>query len=163
MSLVEPVPGRFEVVAHGDVVVVVDYAHTPEGLARLLGDVRELMSAGRVVTVFGCGGDRDRDKRPEMGAVASRLSDVTFVTSDNPRGESPEAIIDAIVAGATAGADVRRVGDRREAIRAALAEARHGDVVVIAGKGHETTQTIGDEVLVFDDRAVARELLGAPC
>ncbi len=163
MARVDPVPGRFEVVAHGDVVVVVDYAHTPEGLARLLADVRELMSEGRLVAVFGCGGDRDREKRPEMGAVASRLADVTFVTSDNPRGEPPEAIVSAIVAGASAGSDVRRVLDRREAIGAALTEARRGDVVVIAGKGHETTQTIGDEVLVFDDRAVARDLLGASC
>jgi UDP-N-acetylmuramoyl-L-alanyl-D-glutamate--2,6-diaminopimelate ligase len=163
MAHVETVPGRFEVVARGDVVVVVDYAHTPEGLARLLGDVRDLTTGGRVVTVFGCGGDRDKEKRPEMGAVASRLSDVTIVTSDNPRGESPEAIVNAIAAGVAAGSDVRRVLDRREAIGQALDEARRGDVVVIAGKGHETTQTTGEEVLVFDDRAVARELMGSRC
>ncbi len=115
------------------------------------------------MTVFGCGGDRDRDKRPEMGAVASRLSDVTVVTSDNPRGESPATIIDEVAAGCAPGADVRRVVDRREAIGVALDAARPGDVVVIAGKGHETTQTIGDEVIAFDDRAVASELLGSRC
>jgi UDP-N-acetylmuramoyl-L-alanyl-D-glutamate--2,6-diaminopimelate ligase len=163
MARVDVVPGRFEVVARGEVVVVVDYAHTPEGLERLLRDVRELTPHGRVVTVFGCGGDRDRDKRPQMGAVATRLSDVVVVTSDNPRGEAPGAIADAVISGAAAGADLRRVLDRREAIREALDAANPGDVVVIAGKGHETTQTTGDEVVAFDDRAVALELLDAPC
>ncbi|MDE3064088.1 MAG: UDP-N-acetylmuramoyl-L-alanyl-D-glutamate--2,6-diaminopimelate ligase [Acidobacteriota bacterium] len=163
MSRVETVPGRFEVVARGDVVVVVDYAHTPEGLERILRDVRELTPHGRVVTVFGCGGDRDREKRPLMGEVASRLSDAVVVTSDNPRNESPGAIAEAVAAGAGPGADVRVVLDRRAAIGDALGAALAGDVVVIAGKGHETTQTIGDEVVAFDDRAVARELLEARC
>ncbi len=163
MAGVDTVPGRFEVVTRGDVVIVVDYAHTPEGLERLLGDVRELTTQGRVLTVFGCGGDRDRDKRPQMGAVATRLSDLTVVTSDNPRGESPAAIIDEVASGFVPGADVQRVVDRREAIGVALEAARPGDVVVIAGKGHETTQTIGDEVIAFDDRAVASELLGSRC
>ncbi len=163
MARVEGVPGRFEVVASGDVVVVVDYAHTPEGLERLLGDVRDLTPSGRVITVFGCGGDRDVAKRPAMGAVASRLSDVAVVTSDNPRSESPAAIADAVLAGVATGADARRVLDRRDAIAAALDEAHPGDVVVIAGKGHETTQTIGDVVNAFDDREVARELLGIRC
>jgi UDP-N-acetylmuramoyl-L-alanyl-D-glutamate--2,6-diaminopimelate ligase len=163
MTRVEAVPGRFEVVGRGDVIVVVDYAHTPEGLARLLSDVRELSPSARIVTVFGCGGDRDREKRPQMGAVASRLSDVTVVTSDNPRSESPAAIIDEVAAGADAHRDVRRVLDRRAAIDEALGSAGVGDVVVIAGKGHETTQTIGDEVVAFDDRAVARELIEARC
>jgi UDP-N-acetylmuramoyl-L-alanyl-D-glutamate--2,6-diaminopimelate ligase len=163
MALVEGVPGRFEVVANGDVVVVVDYAHTPEGLERLLGDVHELTPSGRVITVFGCGGDRDRAKRPAMGAAASRRSDVVVVTSDNPRGEPPAAIADAVLAGVVAGSDARLVLDRRDAIGTALDEAHRGDVVVIAGKGHETTQTIGDDVIAFDDRAVARELLGIRC
>ncbi|MFI5036125.1 MAG: UDP-N-acetylmuramoyl-L-alanyl-D-glutamate--2,6-diaminopimelate ligase [Acidimicrobiales bacterium] len=162
MARVEGVPGRFEVVARDGVVVVVDYAHTPEGLERLLRDVREL-APGRVIAVFGCGGDRDREKRPAMGAVASRLADLTIVTSDNPRGESPGVIADAVLSGVVAGAPVRRVLGRREAIGQALAEAGAGDVVVIAGKGHETTQTTGDEVVAFDDRAVARELLGSRC
>ena len=159
MGQVRGVPGRFELVASDDVVVIVDYAHTPAGLERLLGDVRDLAGVGRVITVVGCGGERDREKRPVMGAVASSRSDVTIVTSDNPRGEDPDVIIDAVVAGAVPGAVVRREVDRRAAIRAALAEAERGDVVVVAGKGHETTQTFKDRVVDFDDREVVRELL----
>jgi UDP-N-acetylmuramoyl-L-alanyl-D-glutamate--2,6-diaminopimelate ligase len=159
MGSVAAVPGRFEVVNDGDFVVIVDYAHTPEGLRRLLGDVRELVGGGRVITVFGCGGDRDRAKRPAMGEVASANSEITIVTSDNPRSESPDAIIDAIIAGTVPGATVLRQSDRRGAIAQALALALPGDVVVLAGKGHETTQVIGDFVLPFDDRVVARELL----
>lgn len=153
------VPGRFQVLRSHGVVVIVDYAHTPEGLHRLLGDVRAASGDARVLTVFGCGGDRDRAKRPEMGEVASRHSDISFVTSDNPRSEDPDAIIDAIMSGVVAGAQVRRVVGRREAIAEALHSARGGDVVVIAGKGHEVTQTIGDLVVPFDDRVVAQELL----
>jgi UDP-N-acetylmuramoyl-L-alanyl-D-glutamate--2,6-diaminopimelate ligase len=160
MLFVRNVPGRFEVVSSAGPVVVVDYAHTPEGLRRLLGDVRALSPRSRVVTVFGCGGDRDRSKRPEMGMVASAHSDVTFVTSDNPRSEPPDAIIDAVMSGVVPGSTVYRVSDRRMAIAEALQNADATDVVVIAGKGHETTQTIGDLVVPFDDRAVARELLG---
>ncbi len=163
MAGVAAVPGRFEVVHHADVTVIVDYAHTPEGLARLLRSVREL-SAGRVLTVFGCGGDRDATKRPAMGKVASELSDVTIVTSDNPRHESPDAIIDAIIAGAVASADVEREVDRRTAIARALERATSGDVVVVAGKGHETTQTFADRVVAFDDREVVTELVkGSSC
>ena len=158
MADVAPVPGRFEVVHHGAFSVVVDYAHTPEGLARLLRSVRDL-GASRVLTVFGCGGDRDTAKRPVMGRVASELSDVTIVTSDNPRHEAPDAIIDAIVAGAAGAANVVREVDRRTAIARALADARAGDVVVVAGKGHETTQTFAERVVAFDDRAVVRELV----
>jgi UDP-N-acetylmuramoyl-L-alanyl-D-glutamate--2,6-diaminopimelate ligase len=158
MSDVAPVPGRFEVVHHGDFTVIVDYAHTPQGLERLLRSVREL-SAGRVLTVFGCGGERDVAKRPEMGRIASQLSDVTLVTSDNPRSESPDAIIDAIVAGVVAPAVVVREVDRRTAIARALASAVAGDVVVVAGKGHETTQVFGDRVVAFDDREVVRDVL----
>jgi UDP-N-acetylmuramoyl-L-alanyl-D-glutamate--2,6-diaminopimelate ligase len=159
MGRVGAVPGRFEVVSDDRFVVIVDYAHTPEGLRRLLTDVRGLVGAGRVITVFGCGGDRDRAKRPEMGHVASTHSEIVIVTSDNPRSESPDAIIDAIVAGTVPGATVLRQSDRREAIEQAFALASPGDVVVLAGKGHETTQVVGDLVLPFDDREVARELL----
>jgi len=159
MGEVGPIAGRFDVVRGTDVTVIVDYAHTPEGLRRLLEDVRAMMPDGRVITVFGCGGDRDRAKRPEMGLVASTYSDVTVVTSDNPRSESPESIIDAIMSGVPSGANVVRDVDRRGAIARALDEAAPGDVVVVAGKGHETTQTIGALVVPFDDRVVARELL----
>ena len=153
------VRGRFEVIHERDIDVVIDYAHTPDGLRRLLLDVRTLRPSARVITVFGCGGDRDRTKRSEMGAVASELSDVALVTSDNPRSEPPDNIIDAIMSGVVSGAVVQRISDRREAIGEALALATRGDIVVIAGKGHETTQTIGDLVVDFDDAAVARELL----
>ena len=164
MGEVEGVAGRFDVLHGGGVTVVIDYAHSPKGLERLLRDVRSLQGGGRLITVFGAGGDRDRAKRPEMGRVASALSDVGVVTSDNPRSESPEAIIDAVIAGVVAGTDARRVSDRREAIAAALEEARSGDVVVIAGKGHESTITIGEDVLPFSDRRVAQELMrGASC
>jgi UDP-N-acetylmuramoyl-L-alanyl-D-glutamate--2,6-diaminopimelate ligase len=145
--------------------VVIDYAHTPEGLQRLLSDVRRLQPEGRLLTVFGAGGDRDRTKRPEMGHVASVLSDITVVTSDNPRSERPDAIIDEVMSGVDTEAEVLREADRRGAITLALDLARSGDVVVIAGKGHETTQTMGDRVLPFDDRQVAKELLrvGGAC
>ncbi|MGD0691538.1 MAG: UDP-N-acetylmuramoyl-L-alanyl-D-glutamate--2,6-diaminopimelate ligase [Acidimicrobiales bacterium] len=159
MGEVSSISGRFDVVRGSDVTVIVDYAHTPEGLRRLLEDVRAMMPEGRVITVFGCGGDRDRAKRPEMGLVASTYSDVTVVTSDNPRSESPESIIDAIMSGVVSGANVIRDVDRRSAMARALEEAAPGDVVVVAGKGHETTQTIGALVVPFDDRVVARELL----
>lgn len=159
MAEVEGVPGRFELVSARGIVVIVDYAHSPEGLRRLLSDVRRLVEGGRVITVFGCGGDRDRSKRRTMGEVASASSEITIVTSDNPRSESPDAIIDSIVEGTVPGATVLRMVDRRSAIAEAITLAEPGDVVVVAGKGHETTQVIGDEVLAFDDRAVARELL----
>ncbi len=159
LAAVRPVPGRFEIVHSQDVVVIVDYAHTPAGLEHLLGDVRSLASAARIITVFGCGGDRDHEKRPAMGAVAAERSDIVYVTSDNPRSEDPDGIIDAIMAGVENGSNVHREVDRRRAISLALGEARSGDVVVVAGKGHETTQSIGDAVLEFDDRAVVRELM----
>lgn len=160
MSDVSPVPGRLNVLRGSGRFVVVDYAHTPAGLRRLLVDVRELSPSGRIITVFGCGGDRDRTKRPEMGLVASTLSDISLVTSDNPRSEPPGDIIDAVIGGIDPGRDVRREPDRRRAIASAIALAREGDVVVIAGKGHETTQVFADEEVPFDDRIVAREFLG---
>ncbi|MHB1208339.1 MAG: UDP-N-acetylmuramoyl-L-alanyl-D-glutamate--2,6-diaminopimelate ligase [Acidimicrobiales bacterium] len=159
MSDVRGVPGRFELVSGRDVMVIVDYAHTPAGLTRLLSDVRRVLDGGRVITVFGCGGDRDRAKRPAMGEVASSASEITIVTSDNPRSESPDAIIDSVIKGVTPGAMVLRMSDRRAAIAEAIRLAQPGDAVVIAGKGHETTQIIGDLVVPFDDREVAREFL----
>ena len=165
MADVSSVPGRFDVLYGRGVTVVVDYAHTPDGLRRLLSDVRRLQPEGRLLTVFGAGGDRDRTKRPEMGRVVSALSDITVVTSDNPRSERPDAIIDEVMSGVETEAEVLREADRRGAITLALDLARSGDVVVIAGKGHETTQTMGDRVLPFDDRVVAKELLrvGGAC
>jgi UDP-N-acetylmuramoyl-L-alanyl-D-glutamate--2,6-diaminopimelate ligase len=153
------VPGRLERVDGGrDFAVVVDYAHTPDALERALAACRE-HAHGRVLCVFGCGGDRDRAKRPLMGAIAARSADRAWVTNDNPRSEAPAEIAAEILAGAP-GAPLAVVLDRRDAIAAALAEARSGDVVLVAGKGHETTQTTGADVRAFDDRAVARELLG---
>ncbi|MGC2174458.1 MAG: UDP-N-acetylmuramoyl-L-alanyl-D-glutamate--2,6-diaminopimelate ligase [Acidimicrobiales bacterium] len=159
MADVRSVPGRFDVLYGRGITVIVDYAHTPEGLDRLLGDVRVLQPEGRLITVFGAGGDRDRSKRPEMGRAASRASDLTIVTSDNPRSEMPDAIIDAVMSGVGSGAQVVRESDRREAIGQAIGRARAGDVVVIAGKGHESTQTVGDLVIPLDDREIAKELL----
>jgi UDP-N-acetylmuramoyl-L-alanyl-D-glutamate--2,6-diaminopimelate ligase len=152
------VPGRLERVDAGQpFLVLVDYAHTPDALARSLAAARE-HATGRVLLVFGCGGDRDRGKRPLMGRSAAQGAERVWVTSDNPRGEDPAAIIAEVVAGAP-GRGLLIEPDRRAAIAAAIAEARPGDAVLIAGKGHETTQTIGDRVLPFDDRMVARETL----
>ncbi len=163
LAEVRGVPGRFEQVHAGQpFLVVVDYAHTPDALERVLTTARRL-TRGRLTVVFGCGGDRDRGKRPLMGAIAARLCDRVWVTSDNPRSERPEAIIEEILKGARrAGAEGARVAtepDRRRAIEAALRGAAAEDTVVIAGKGHETSQIIGPDVLPFDDRAVARDVL----
>ena len=173
-ATLQNVPGRFQVVsdARDDVRVVVDYAHTDDALKNLLETARPL-AANRVITVFGCGGDRDRTKRPLMGAVAARLSDLVIVTSDNPRSESPERIIEEIKRGIVMPADRAPKGqrprastpwlaiaDRRSAIERAIREAQPGDLVLIAGKGHEKTQAIGDRVLPFDDVEVARDALG---
>ena len=155
------VPGRLERVNAGQgFVVAVDYAHTPDALERALAACREHTKA-RVLLVFGCGGDRDRGKRPLMGAAAARTADRAWVTNDNPRSEDPKTIADAILAGVPEGAaaSFNVVLDRRAAIAAALAAAGPGDLVLIAGKGHETTQTTAGVVTPFDDREVARELL----
>jgi UDP-N-acetylmuramoyl-L-alanyl-D-glutamate--2,6-diaminopimelate ligase len=153
------VPGRFEPVEEGQpFAVLVDYAHTPDSLEHVLRAAREL-GDGRVLAVFGCGGDRDRAKRPLMGRVASELADVAILTSDNPRSEDPDAIIAETLAGAVAELEVEP--DRRQAIACAVEFARPGDVVVIAGKGHEQGQEIAGRKLPFDDRAVAREALRA--
>ena len=159
----ERVPGRFEPVDEGQpFAVLVDYAHTPDSLENVIAAARRI-TEGRVITVFGCGGDRDRDKRPLMGAIAARGSDLAIVTSDNPRSEDPGGIIDEIVEGireAAADAQVEVEPDRRAAIAAALAAARPGDTVVVAGKGHEQGQEFeGGRKIPFDDRDVAREEL----
>ena len=155
---VRGVPGRFELVDEGQSFsVVVDYAHKPASLERVLQAARAL-GDGRLICVFGCGGDRDRGKRPLMGRIASELADVAIVTSDNPRSEDPLAIIEEIAAGAPH-LDVEP--DRRAAIARAIESAREGDVVLIAGKGHEQGQEIAGTVYPFDDRDVARELLRA--
>jgi UDP-N-acetylmuramoyl-L-alanyl-D-glutamate--2,6-diaminopimelate ligase len=160
------VPGRFQVVSSqkDEVTVIVDYAHTDDALRNLLETARPL-ARGRLITVFGCGGDRDRTKRPLMGAVAGRLSDLILITSDNPRSEDPVRIIEEIQRGLTP--DTRRdstqrlltIVDRQEAIAKAIDLARPGDLVLIAGKGHEKYQVIGDKSLPFDDVAIARQAL----
>ncbi len=158
------VPGRFELISEGqDFAVVVDYAHTEDALARLLAAAQAL-NKGRIITVFGCGGDRDRGKRPKMGQVAARNSDLVIVTSDNPRTEDPSAIIHDIEQGILALSESERtsyrlIPDRREAIHAAIREAAPQDMVLIAGKGHEDYQIIGTERVHFDDREAARDAL----
>ncbi len=156
------VPGRFEPVDEGqDFAVLVDYAHTPDSLENVLAAARPL-TAGRLHCVFGCGGDRDRGKRPLMGAIAARLADHTIVTSDNPRSEDPAAIVDEILAGIDDRSTTEAIVDRHAAIERAIALARAGDVVVIAGKGHEQGQEFeGGRKLPFDDVGVAREALRA--
>jgi UDP-N-acetylmuramoyl-L-alanyl-D-glutamate--2,6-diaminopimelate ligase len=171
IAALERVPGRFQLVSgpDDDVRVVVDYAHTDDALKNLLETARPLAEA-RLIVVFGCGGDRDRTKRPLMGAVAARLADLVVLTSDNPRSEDPARIIDEIRLGLPSepepgaprrpSADVVTNPDRRRAIELAIRRARPGDLVVIAGKGHEKYQVIGDRTLPFDDVEVARAALG---
>jgi UDP-N-acetylmuramoyl-L-alanyl-D-glutamate--2,6-diaminopimelate ligase len=155
MQRVAPVRGRLEraVISRAGVPVYIDYAHTPDALAAAIAALRPHVE-GRLITVFGAGGDRDQGKRPEMGAVASRLSDVVIVTDDNPRSEDPATIRSAIMARARGATEVP---GRREAIAEAIRIARSGDIVLVAGKGHETGQIVGDRVLPFDDALVARE------
>jgi UDP-N-acetylmuramoyl-L-alanyl-D-glutamate--2,6-diaminopimelate ligase len=160
---VRGVPGRLERVEAGqDFSVIVDYAHTDDALRNLLETVRDLCPK-RIITVFGCGGDRDKTKRPLMGAIAARLSDLAILTSDNPRSEPPEDILADIQRGMPRGrgAVSQVIPDRREAILRALEVARDGDAVVIAGKGHEQTQALRDRSVPFDDRRVAKDILGA--
>ena len=162
LAATTPVRGRFEpVVAGQGYEVVIDYAHTPDALTEVLGAAREIVGEGRVIVVFGCGGDRDSDKRPQMGRVAASAADQIFITADNPRSEDPAAIANDIIRGVPA--DYRGLIavelDRRDAIAAALRSAGAGDIVIIAGKGHETTQTFSSWSIDFDDRAVVFELL----
>lgn len=154
------IPGRFEKIDEGqDFSVIVDYAHTDDALGKVLSTCRDL-TKGRVILVFGCGGDRDRSKRPLMGEAAAKYSNYTIITNDNPRSEEPLSIVSGIEVGMKR-EDGRYtiILDRKEAIRKAIEEAAPGDLVLIAGKGHETTQIIGTQVLPFDDREVAREIL----
>jgi UDP-N-acetylmuramoyl-L-alanyl-D-glutamate--2,6-diaminopimelate ligase len=157
------VPGRFEVVWTKPLIVI-DYAHTPDALHRTLAQARALTPAGRLLAVFGCGGERDPGKRPEMGRVAAAAADLTIVTSDNPRGEDPHAIIAAIVSGARrdvpglGGCIVIEEPDRRTAIERAIAGAQEHDTIVVAGRGHEQRQWIGNGCVPFSDAEVAREL-----
>jgi UDP-N-acetylmuramoyl-L-alanyl-D-glutamate--2,6-diaminopimelate ligase len=171
LSSAPPVAGRFESIEAGGVVVLVDYAHTPNGLEEVLRSARLALQGnglnisssrdpsklGRLLVVFGAGGERDRGKRPAMGAIAASFADGIVITSDNPRSEDPEAIIAEIKAGVPSSARVVIEPDRRRAIALALTQARPGDVVVVAGKGHETTQQFADRSIRFDDREVVRE------
>jgi UDP-N-acetylmuramoyl-L-alanyl-D-glutamate--2,6-diaminopimelate ligase len=157
LEAVRGVPGRFESVVEGQPFeVIVDYSHKPEALESVLRTARDL-ATGRVICVFGCGGDRDRGKRPIMGRIASELADLAIVTSDNPRSEEPQAIIDEILAGVTGEVEVEP--DRAAAIERAISAADEGDVVLIAGKGHEQGQEFAARTIPFDDREVARDVL----
>jgi len=160
LRTIRGVPGRFEQIGtRAPFTVIVDYAHTPDGLENALLAARDV-TRGRVLVVIGCGGDRDRAKRPLMGTVATTEADLAFLTSDNPRSEDPLAILKEMEAGAKQGSHPYRiVPDRRQAIEAAIDAARAGDVVLIAGKGHETYQVIGDRTIPFDDRVVAEDAL----
>jgi UDP-N-acetylmuramoyl-L-alanyl-D-glutamate--2,6-diaminopimelate ligase len=165
-----PAPGRLEPVDTGSrgFRVLVDYAHSEDALANACRAVRGALEGtpgrsgrrGRLIVVFGCGGDRDRGKRAPMGRVVNELADLAIVTSDNPRGEDPMVIIEEVLRGMEPGLAERLIEpDRRRAIEEALRNARHGDVVLIAGKGHETTQILGDRAVEFDDRRIAAEVL----
>jgi UDP-N-acetylmuramoyl-L-alanyl-D-glutamate--2,6-diaminopimelate ligase len=162
LSLFPGVPGRMERVfldkGQQDVSVIVDYAHTPDSLKNLLKAARPFIS-GKMICVFGCGGDRDRTKRPLMGQIAAELADVAVVTSDNPRTEDPDKILQDILAGIPDSVRPIVISDRAEAIRTAIQNARSGDGVLIAGKGHEDYQILGTEKIHFDDREQAREAL----
>lgn len=161
LSLSEGVKGRIEVVpTDTDYTVIIDYAHSPDGLENIITSLRKIAKA-RIITVFGCGGDRDKTKRPIMGEIAAKLSDVIVVTSDNPRTEDPDMIIEDILVGVK-GSKVKKIvePDRTKAIKAALNEAETDDIVLLAGKGHETYQIFGTEKKHYDEREIVRELLG---
>lgn len=154
----KPAPGRFETIINPlGIGIIVDYAHTEDALQKLLSSARDL-GEGRVISVFGCGGDRDRTKRPKMAYASTELADMTIFTLDNPRTEDPEQIFSDLMSGAIEGR-YQRVDDRKDAIRQAITMANKGDLVVIAGKGHETTQVIGREKFPCDDRLMAREVI----
>jgi len=160
IEAVNGVPGRFEIVQDtGDYTIIVDYAHTPDALENVLKTIKDF-KVGRVITVFGCGGDRDKTKRPIMGEISGMLSDISIITSDNPRTEDPEEIMKEVEIGIKRiNNKYKMIGSRKEAIREAIRISNTQDVILIAGKGHETYQIIGDKVLDFDDRTVAQEIL----
>jgi UDP-N-acetylmuramoyl-L-alanyl-D-glutamate--2,6-diaminopimelate ligase len=159
LSHAPQVPGRLEQIVEIPCRVIIDFAHSPDALRRVLETVRAV-TQGRVIVVFGAGGDRDVGKRPLMGEAVAQGADLAVVTSDNPRTEDPESIIRGILRGMTSGpADVAWEVDRREAIRIALARAQPDDVVLLAGKGHETYQVVGTNAVPFDEREVVREIL----
>jgi UDP-N-acetylmuramoyl-L-alanyl-D-glutamate--2,6-diaminopimelate ligase len=151
------IPGRLEVVLSEPFTILIDFAHTPDALETVLTALRPLV-AGRLIVLFGAGGDRDRGKRPQMGEVVARLADLAVVTSDNPRTEDPDRIIEDVLEG-MGGASHLRETDRRKAISVALREAREGDLVLLAGKGHESYQVLGREKHPFDEKALVREAL----
>jgi UDP-N-acetylmuramoyl-L-alanyl-D-glutamate--2,6-diaminopimelate ligase len=155
----EQLPGRVEVISGKGRSAVVDYAHTPDALSRLLTDMRDLTSK-RVISVFGCGGDRDQGKRPEMGRIGAELSDLVIITSDNPRTEDPQKIIEDIVSGLPEGSSYEVEPDRERAIEKAIQASDEGDLIVVAGKGHEDYQILGTRKIHFDDREIVRKLLG---
>ncbi len=158
LTKVKGIPGRFELIKNSqDIIVIVDYAHKPDGLKNVLSTIKEFCT-GRIITVFGCGGDRDRGKRPIMAKISSKLSDYTIITSDNPRNENPETIIKQIESGII-GNNYEKITDRRKAIKKAISMARKGDAVLIAGKGHENYQILGDKTIHLDDKEVAKEYL----
>ncbi|MDF2563930.1 MAG: murE [Massilibacillus sp.] len=163
LELFTSVPGRFELVDEGqEFSVIVDYAHTPDGLENILKTARQI-AVNRIITVFGCGGDRDRTKRPIMGRVATELSDVIIATSDNPRSEDPEFILSQVEAGVLevlGDKQHEKITDRKTAIHRAIGMAKAGDIVIIAGKGHEDYQILKDKTIHFDDKEVAREAIG---
>lgn len=158
VASIKPVRGRFEQIElTNGATAIIDYAHTPDALENVLQTIRELRTSGKVITVFGCGGDRDKGKRPLMGATAKKLSDTVIITSDNPRTEDPLAIINEILVGIQDVTGVEVISDRREAIHRALSLCAAGDILLIAGKGHEDYQIIGKEKIHFDDREVVEE------
>ena len=161
LSTLMPVSGRFETITAGDgTMAIVDYAHTPDALENVIATIEEVRTDERgLIVVVGCGGDRDRTKRPEMAAIAVRHATTTIFTSDNPRTENPEAILDDMIAGVGDKRNYLRISDRREAIRTATMLAKRGDIILIAGKGHEDYQIIGSTKHHFDDREEVREAL----
>ena len=158
LTSVPQIPGRLEVVVRNPFLVIIDFAHTSDALENIIRAVRTFTD-GRLIVVFGAGGDRDRSKRPEMGKVVAEGSDLAIVTSDNPRSENPDSIINDVTAGMPT-SDVHAIGDRKLAIQRAISEAREGDCVLLAGKGHERFQVVGQERQPFDERAIILECLG---